>query len=91
LVSPGARFDAKETNATNRPSAETDGWELKLSPWAPVEDTLTRFVCAVAAQADVATRSAAITAAAPPTDPRLAQCSMDGPRILSPFAAVAIA
>jgi hypothetical protein len=96
FVSPGTRFDAEESNATNRPSAEMEILEIPKTPlssfpWAPVEDTLTRFVSAVVAEADVATSSVTITAAALPTDPRLAQCSLAGPRILPPFPAVAVA
>jgi hypothetical protein len=68
-----------------------DGSRLKSFPWAPVEDTLIRFVSAVVAEADVLMSSATISAAAPPTDPRLAQYLMDAPRIAPPIPAAAVA
>lgn len=39
-----ARFDARDSNATKRPSAESEGRALYCSPCAPDEATLTRVV-----------------------------------------------
>ena len=44
LVSPAARLLARLSKATTRPSAESEGDKLTLSPWMPDESTLTLVV-----------------------------------------------
>jgi len=44
LVSPATRFDANEKNATQRPSAEIDGYCEAPSGAAPPTPWLTRYV-----------------------------------------------
>src|SRR5437870_12801360 len=44
FVSPGTRFEAQLWKATTRPSAEMDGYSLRLLPNSPEEDTLARHV-----------------------------------------------
>jgi hypothetical protein len=62
LVSPPTRFDALPSKATNRPSAETDGYvEWKL-PCTPPDETLSRDVLCEwtdPARADVAANAVA--------------------------------
>src|SRR5438067_8540259 len=63
----GSRLVAKDTKATNRPSADSEGLPLSAFAGSPDEFTLTRAVLALAARAIVVTPSAR---ARTPTDAR---------------------